>query len=230
MKKMAEDTMRILVVEDEAKVSSFIQRGLEEEHYAVDVVEDGEQALHVIDVYEYDLIILDIMLPNVDGLSVLSQLRKTHKTLPVILLTAKDMVEDKVKGLDMGADDYLTKPFAFEELLARIRALLRRGKPEESLKLTLADLVLDPVTHKVSRGGEEINLTAKEYALLEYFMRNPGRVLTRTMISEHVWDIKFDTFTNVIDVYMNYLRNKIDKGRSKKLLHTVRGVGYMIKE
>ncbi len=140
------------------------------------------------------------------------------------------MTEDKVKGLDMGADDYLTKPFAFEELLARIRVLLRRGKPEESLKLTLADLVLDPVTHKVSRSGDEISLTAKEYALLEYFMRNVGRVLTRTMISEHVWDIKFDTFTNVIDVYINYLRNKIDKGRPKKLLHTVRGVGYILKE
>jgi DNA-binding response OmpR family regulator len=149
--------------------------------------------------------------------------------MPVILLTAKDMLEDKVKGLDMGADDYLTKPFAFEELLARIRALLRRGKPEESLKLVLDDLVLDPVTHNVTRAGEEILLTAKEYALLEYFMRNPERVLTRTMISEHVWNIKFDTYTNVIDVYISYLRNKIDKGQEKKLLHTVRGVGYMIK-
>ena len=222
--------MRILLVEDESKVSSFIQRGLEEEHYAVDLAEDGEEAVNMVDVYDYDIVLLDIMLPKMDGLSVLSHIRRGGKTIPVILLTARDMIEDKVKGLDMGADDYITKPFAFEELLARIRALLRRGKPEESLKLTLADLVLDPVTHKVSRGGDEINLTAKEYALLEYFMRNVGRVLTRTMISEHVWDIKFDTFTNVIDVYINYLRNKIDKGRPKKLLHTVRGVGYILKE
>ena len=221
--------VRILVVEDEAKVASFIKRGLEEEHYAVDVASDGEEGVDMVDVYEYDLAILDIMLPKRDGLSVLSHIRKKNNSMPVILLTAKDMLEDKVKGLDMGADDYLTKPFAFEELLARIRALLRRGKPEESLKLVLDDLVLDPVTHIVTRAGEDIPLTAKEYALLEYFMRNPERVLTRTMISEHVWNIKFDTYTNVIDVYISYLRNKIDKGHDKKLLHTVRGVGYMIK-
>jgi len=221
--------VRILVVEDEAKVASFIKRGLEEEHYAVDVASDGEEGVDMVDVYEYDLAILDIMLPKRDGLSVLSHIRKKNNSMPVILLTAKDMLEDKVKGLDMGADDYLTKPFAFEELLARIRALLRRGKPEESLKLVLDDLVLDPVTHIVTRAGEDIPLTAKEYALLEYFMRNPERVLTRTMISEHVWNIKFDTYTNVIDVYISYLRNKIDKGHEKKLLHTVRGVGYMIK-
>jgi len=221
--------VRILVVEDEAKVASFIKRGLEEEHYAVDVASDGEEGVDMVDVYEYDLAILDIMLPKRDGLSVLSHIRKKNNSIPVILLTAKDMLEDKVKGLDMGADDYLTKPFAFEELLARIRALLRRGKPEESLKLVLDDLILDPVTHNVTRAGQEIPLTAKEYALLEYFMRNPERVLTRTMISEHVWNIKFDTYTNVIDVYISYLRNKIDKGHDKKLLHTVRGVGYMIK-
>ena len=221
--------MRILIVEDEAKVASFIKRGLEEEHYAVDVASDGEEGVDMVDVYEYDLAILDIMLPKRDGLSVLSHIRKKNNSMPVILLTAKDMLEDKVKGLDMGADDYLTKPFAFEELLARIRALLSRGKPEESLKLVLDDLILDPVTHTVTRAGEDIPLTAKEYALLEYFMRNPERVLTRTMISEHVWNIKFDTYTNVIDVYISYLRNKIDKGHEKKLLHTVRGVGYMIK-
>jgi heavy metal response regulator len=221
--------VRILIVEDEAKVASFIKRGLEEEHYAVDVASDGEEGVDMVDVYEYDLAILDIMLPKRDGLSVLSHIRKKNNSMPVILLTAKDMLEDKVKGLDMGADDYLTKPFAFEELLARIRALLRRGKPEESLKLVLDDLILDPVTHTVTRAGEDIPLTAKEYALLEYFMRNPERVLTRTMISEHVWNIKFDTYTNVIDVYISYLRNKIDKGHEKKLLHTVRGVGYMIK-
>lgn len=222
--------MRILIVEDEAKVASFIKRGLEEEHYAVDVAEDGKEAVNLVDSYDYDLAILDIMLPEMDGLSVLSHIRNVGKTTPVVLLTAKDLVEDKVKGLDMGADDYITKPFAFEELLARIRVLLRRGKPEESLKLSIADLVLDPITHKVVRDNKEISLTAKEYSLLEYLMRNQGRVLTRTMISEHVWDIKHDTFTNVIDVYVNYLRNKIDKGFSKKLLHTVRGVGYKLEE
>ncbi len=222
--------MRILIVEDETKVASFIKRGLEEEHYAVDVAEDGKEAVELVDSYDYDLAILDIMLPELDGLSVLSHIRSVGKSTPVILLTAKDMVEDKVKGLDMGADDYLTKPFAFEELLARIRVLLRRGKPEESLKLSIADLVLDPVTHKVTRDGNKISLTAKEYSLLEYLLRNQGRVLTRTMISEHVWDIKHDTFTNVIDVYINYLRNKIDKGHSKKLLHTIRGVGYKLEE
>lgn len=222
--------MRILLVEDEAKVASFIKKGLEEEYYAVDVAQDGEEALDMLDVYDYDLVILDILLPKLNGLGVLSHIRKAGKTSPVLLLTAKDLVEDKVKGLDMGADDYLTKPFAFEELLARIRVLLRRGKVKEGLKLTLGELVLDPVTHKVTRAEKDITLTAKEYALLEYFMRNPGRVLTRTMISEHVWNIKFDTFTNVIDVYINYLRNKIDKDFTKKLLHTVRGVGYMLKE
>jgi heavy metal response regulator len=220
--------VRILIVEDEAKVASFIKRGLEEEHYAVDVAEDGKEAVALVDSYDYDLAILDIMLPEMDGLSVLSHIRSVGKAMPVVLLTAKDLTEDKVKGLDMGADDYITKPFAFEELLARIRVLLRRGKPEESLKLSIADLVLDPVTHRVTRNDREINLTAKEYGLLEYLLRNQGRVLTRTMISEHVWDIKHDTFTNVIDVYINYLRNKIDKGFSKKLLHTVRGVGYKL--
>jgi heavy metal response regulator len=222
--------VRLLVVEDEAKVASFIKRGFEEESYAVDVAADGEEAVSMVDVYDYDMVLLDIMLPKLDGLSVLAHIRKTKKGVPVILLTAKDMVNDKVKGLDMGADDYVTKPFSFEELLARVRALLRRGRPEESLKLIVADLELDPVTRKVTRQGKEISLTTKEYSLLEYFMRNPGRILTRTMISEHVWSIKFDTFTNVIDVYINYLRNKIDKDYPKKLLQTVRGVGYMLKD
>ena len=222
--------VRLLVVEDEAKVASFVKRGLEEESYAVDVAVDGEEAVSMADAYDYDLVVLDIMLPKMDGLAVLSHIRKKNKSVPVILLTAKDMVEDKVKGLDTGADDYVTKPFAFDELLARVRALLRRGKSEESLKLVVDDLVLDPVSHKVTRQGNEIPLTTKEYSLLEYFMRNSGRILTRTMISEHVWSIKFDTFTNVIDVYINYLRNKIDKDYPKKLLHTVRGVGYMLKD
>ncbi len=225
-----ETVVRLLVVEDEAKVASFIKRGFEEESYAVDVAADGEEAVSMVDVYDYDMILLDIMLPKLDGLSVLSHIRKTKKNVPVILLTAKDMVNDKVKGLDMGADDYVTKPFSFEELLARVRALLRRGRSDESLKLVIDDLELDPVTRKVTRGDKDIALTTKEYSLLEYFMRNPGRILTRTMISEHVWSIKFDTFTNVIDVYINYLRNKIDKDHPKKLLHTVRGVGYMLKD
>jgi heavy metal response regulator len=222
--------VRLLVVEDEAKVASFIKRGLEEESYAVDVAVDGEEAVSMVDIYDYDMILLDIMLPKLDGLAVLGHIRKVKKSIPVILLTAKDMVDDKVKGLDMGADDYVTKPFSFDELLARIRALLRRGKSEESLRLVVGDLELDPVTRKVTRQGNDISLTTKEYSLLEYFMRNPGRILTRTMISEHVWSIKFDTFTNVIDVYINYLRNKIDKDYPKKLLHTVRGVGYMLKD
>jgi heavy metal response regulator len=225
-----ETDVRLLVVEDEAKVASFIKRGFEEESYAVDVAVDGEEAVSMVDVYDYDMILLDIMLPKLDGLSVLDHIRKTKKSVPVILLTAKDMVNDKVKGLDMGADDYVTKPFSFEELLARVRALLRRGRSDESLKLLVDDLELDPVSRKVTRGGKDISLTTKEYSLLEYFMRNPGRILTRTMISEHVWSIKFDTFTNVIDVYINYLRNKIDKDHPKKLLHTVRGVGYMLKD
>ena len=224
------NTVRLLVVEDEAKVASFIKRGLEEESYAADIAADGEEAVSMVDAYDYDMILLDIMLPKLDGLAVLAHIRKTRKSVPVILLTAKDMVDDKVKGLDLGADDYVTKPFSFDELLARIRALLRRGRSDESLKLVVDDLELDPVTHKVTRQGKDIALTTKEYSLLEYFMRNPGRILTRTMISEHVWSIKFDTFTNVIDVYINYLRNKIDKDHSKKLLHTVRGVGYMLKD
>ena len=222
--------MRILVVEDEKKVAGFIKKGLEEELYAADVASDGEEGLGLAETENYDLIILDIMLPKIDGLEVLSRLRKNKVTTPILLLTAKDSVDDKVNGLNRGADDYLTKPFAFSELLARTRVLLRRGQNETKTVLQVADLTLDLVKHKVSRDGEEIELTGKEYSLLEYFMRSPGKVLTRTMIAKHVWDYNFDTFTNVIDVYVNHLRKKIDKSYSKKLIHTLRGVGYVMKE
>jgi heavy metal response regulator len=221
--------MRILVIEDEKKVASFIKKGLEEEHYAVDTAYDGETGLYMADVNEYDLVVLDLMIPKIEGLEVLKRIRSNKNNVPVLVLTAKDTVEDIVKGLDFGCDDYLTKPFNFMVFLARIRALLRREKIEKEPLLKIADLTLSPVTHKVTRRGKEIELTSKEYALLEYFMRNPDKVLTRTMISEHVWDYHFDSLTNVIDVYVNYLRRKIDKDFEPKLIQTIRGVGYIMK-
>jgi heavy metal response regulator len=221
--------MRILVIEDEKKVASFIKKGLEEEHYAVDTAYDGEIGLYMADVNEYDLVVLDLMIPKIDGLEVLKRIRNSKNNVPILVLTAKDTVEDIVKGLDSGCDDYLTKPFNFVVFLARIRALLRREKIEKEPLLRIADLTLSPVTHKVTRRGKEIDLTSKEYALLEYFMRNPEKVLTRTMISEHVWDYHFDSLTNVIDVYVNYLRRKIDKDFEPKLIQTIRGVGYLMK-
>jgi len=222
--------MRILIVEDEKKVAGFIKKGLEEETYAVDVAFDGEEGLYLGETNQYDLVILDLMLPKLNGLEVLTRLREKKLNTPILLLTAKDSVEDKVTGLNKGADDYLTKPFAFSELLARVRSLLRRGQTETKTLLQVGDLSLDLVSHKVWRDGEEIELTGKEYSLLEYFMRNVDKVLTRTMIAEHVWDYNFDTFTNVIDVYVNHLRKKIDKNHERKLLHTLRGVGYVMKE
>src|SRR5918996_472994 len=221
--------MRILVVEDEKKVASFIKKGLEEEGYAVDVAVDGEDGLAMALMRVHDLIILDIRLPRMDGLRVLQALRQDDVTAPVLLLTVRATIEDKVLGLDAGADDYLTKPFAFQELVARVRALLRRRAEAEPLVLQVDDLILDPARRTVARGGEKIDLTPREFALLDYFMRHPGRVLTRTMIAEHVWDYSFDTSTNVIDVYVNYLRRKIDADREPKLLHTIRGVGYVLK-
>ena len=220
--------MRILVVEDEQKVASFIQRGLEAEGYHVDVAHDGDAGLTRAVDEEYDLVILDVMLPRRDGLSVLRELRARRRTVPVLLLTARAGVADKVAGLDGGADDYLTKPFEVAELLARVRALLRRGTGAAPL-LGIADLRLDPATRQVTRAGRPIELTAREHALLEYFLRNPGRVLSRAMIAQHVWGVSFDTFTNVIDVYVNYLRRKIDAGFEPKLLHTVRGAGYVLR-
>ncbi|HYC21757.1 MAG TPA: response regulator transcription factor [Candidatus Bathyarchaeia archaeon] len=221
--------MRILVVEDEKKVAGFLAQGLEAEHYAVEIARDGEEALGRVASSEFDLVILDIMLPRRDGLAVLREIRARGLDLPVLLLTARDAVSDKVSGLDLGADDYLTKPFAFAELLARVRALLRRGAPATP-ELHLADLSLNPATRQVTRAGRRIDLTAKEYALLEFFLRQPGRVLSRPLIAQHVWGVDFDTFTNVIDVYVNYLRRKIDADFEPKLLHTVRGVGYVLKE
>jgi len=221
--------MRILVVEDEAKVASFIRRALEEESYAVDVCADGAGGLELARSGSYDLVILDLMLPEMPGLEVLKALRKDKLSVPVLILTARSEVDQKVKGLDAGADDYLTKPFAIEELLARARALLRRGGGEAAGLLQVDDLILNPATREVTRGGRRIELTTKEYALLEYLMRNAGRVLTRPMIAEHVWNLDFDTFTNVIDVYVNYLRNKVDRGWDRKLIQTVRGSGYTLK-
>ncbi len=221
--------MRILVVEDDKKVASVIQKGLEEEGHAVDVAADGNTGLEMALDRVHDVLILDVMLPGKSGFQVVRELRQSRVATPVLLLTARDTVEDKVQGLDAGADDYLTKPFAFAELLARVRALLRRGSEARSPKLQVTDLVLDPTTRTVTRAGQPINLTNREFALLEYLMRNAGRVLTRTMIAERVWDYSFDSGTNVIDVYVNYLRKKIDAGHSPKLLHTIRGAGYMLK-
>ncbi|RMF45708.1 MAG: DNA-binding response regulator [Deltaproteobacteria bacterium] len=221
---------RILVVEDEKKVASFIKRGLEEEGFVVELAADGEEGLSLATEKKFDVVLMDLMLPKRDGLEVIREMRQRDILTPVLCLTAKDTVEDIVSGLDSGSDDYLTKPFAFAELLARVRALLRRGSQDRGAELTYADLRLDPVTHKVWRSDKEIDLTAKEYALLEYFMRNAEQVLTRTMIAEHVWDYTFDSFTNIIDVYVNYLRKKIDRDYDVKLIHTVRGVGYVLRK
>ncbi len=222
--------MKILVIEDEKKVANFLQKGLKEEQYVVDVAYDGPEGEHLAKTNDYDLILLDIMLPGKDGIEILKTLRQCQVNVPVIMLTAKEMVEDKIKGFNAGCDDYISKPFSFEELLVRIRAVLRRGSGALSNVITFADLTLDLISHKVIRAGREIELTAKEYTLLEYLVRNPNRVLTRTMIAEHVWDYNYDSFTNVIDVYINYLRNKVDRGFPTKLIHTVRGVGYVLKE
>lgn len=222
--------MKILVVEDEKKISDFLKRGLKEEGYSVDIAHDGEQGYFLSSTSDYDLVVLDIMLPKLDGIGLCRKLREEKIFTPVMMLTARDTIKDKVAGLDSGADDYLTKPFAFEEFLARIRALLRKKDSYAVTKMQVSDLVLDLLTHKVSRSGKEIELTTKEYSLLEYFMRNAENVVTRTMIAEHVWDINFDTYTNVIDVYINYLRNKIDRGHKHKLIHTLRGRGYVLKE
>jgi heavy metal response regulator len=222
--------MRVLVVEDESKMAAFIKRGLEEEGVVVDVASDGEEGLACALTGSYDLIILDITLPMLDGLEVCRRLREQRLSTPVLLLTARDSVEMKVHGLDSGADDYLTKPFAFAELLARMRALRRRDRSEVQMRLQVADLVLDPLTRRVSRAGRPIELTSKEFALLECFMRHPDQVLSRTVLAEKVWDEAFDAFTNVIDVYVNYLRNKIDRSFSPKLIHTIRGAGYVLRK
>jgi len=221
--------MRLLVVEDEKKVASFIKKGLEEEGYVVDLTHDGESGLELALEQVHDLIVLDVHLPKKNGLRLLQELRAEKVNTAVLLLTVRAAIEDKVLGLDSGADDYLTKPFAFQELLARIRALLRRRAEGEGAILRVADLTLDPGRRLVLRGDQPIELTAREYSLLEYFMRNPGRVLTRTMIAERVWGYDFDPTTNVIDVYVNYLRKKIDADREPRVIQTVRGVGYVLR-
>ena len=222
--------MRILVVEDENKVGSFIKRGLEAANYSVDVERDGEAGLRRLVEGGYDLVILDVMLPRLDGFNVMKEIRQRGIQIPILLLTARIALADKVTGLDLGADDYLTKPFAFEELLARVRALLRRGSAAAPTVLTAADLTLDPATRQVTRAGKRIDLTSKEYALLEFLLRRRDQVLSRAVIAQHVWGVDYDTFTNVIDVYVNYLRKKIDSGFEPKLIHTVRGFGYVLKE
>ncbi|MDQ6954179.1 MAG: response regulator transcription factor [Mariprofundaceae bacterium] len=222
--------MKILVVEDEERVAQFIQKGLKEEGHAVDVSHDGEDGGFLAEVNDYDLILLDVMLPKKNGISVCREIRDRGVATPVLMLTARDSVEDRVRGLDAGADDYLVKPFAFEELLARVRALLRRRSDSKTPTLKLADLELDPITRMVTRQDKAIRLTTKEYALLEYFLRNPNKVLSRTLIGEHVWDMNFDPESNVIDVYISHLRNKIDKKFDVPLLHTMRGQGYLLSE
>lgn len=220
--------MRVLVVEDEVGISRFIAQGLAEAGYAVDVVADGQEGLNYALTTPYDLLIVDILLPKVDGLSLLRTLRERGVKTPVLLLTALDEVEDRVRGLDSGADDYLTKPFAFPELLARVRALLRRPPLQNNPVLRVGDLELDTVRRKVRRGGKQIDLSPREFSLLEYLMRHPGQVLTRTQIAEHIWDFNFFAESNVVDVYIGYLRRKVDRGFDRPLIHTVRGVGYWI--
>lgn len=220
--------MRILVVEDEAKVSAFVKQALEEEGHAVDAASDGESGLRFALSTEYDLVILDWLLPERDGLAVCRAVREAGQQVPILMLTARDAVADRIAGLDTGADDYLTKPFALGELLARVRALLRRGAPGKTLEMTVADLVLDPVTRLVRRGAKPLILSAKEYALLAYLMRHAGQTVSRSRIMEHVWDFDFDSGTNVVDVYIYYLRRKIDRRNAVKLIHTVRGVGYCL--
>jgi two-component system copper resistance phosphate regulon response regulator CusR len=221
--------MRILLVEDEPKVSGFVERGLTAERYAVDVIADGRDGLEMAQTYPYDLIILDLMLPRLDGSEILQRIRRHDSCVPVLVLTARDSIEDKVRLFEIGADDYLTKPFAFAELLVRTKALLRRGPVNRSSTLTVGDLALDRLTQQVKRGGRRIELTAKEYSLLEYLMQNQERVLSRNMIIEHVWDQSFDGITNIVDVYVRHLRSKVDDAHESKLIRTVRGAGYMIR-
>ena len=220
--------MRILLVEDEVRMAGFIEKGLRESAYAVDVARDGEDALYRASINDYDAFILDVMLPSVDGIEVCRRLRSEGNNAPVLMLTARDATDDKIAGLDAGADDYLTKPFAFDELLARVRALLRRSGEVRPNNITIADLVIDTAAHRVTRGGSDIALTAKEYALLEYLAREQGKVVGRAEIAEHVWDESFDAFSNLIEVYIKRLRKKMDDGFSRQLIHTRRGAGYIL--
>jgi DNA-binding response OmpR family regulator len=219
--------MRILVVEDEKRIADFLGRGLESAGYAVDIAPDGHSALDCVHTTEYDLIILDLGLPDIDGLDVLQKIRNRKTSPPVLILSARGAVDDRVKGLEQGADDYLTKPFAFVELLARVRVLMRRGQPVPE-RLQVGDLVLDCIRRRVTRNNEVIELAPKEFSILEYMMRNRGRPLSRTMIVEHVWDMDYDGLTNIVDVYIRHLRTKIDEKFPEKLIHTVRGIGYLL--
>lgn len=222
--------MRLLIVEDEPKVARFIERGLREEHFSVDAAFDGEEGLDLALVHDYDLVILDVMLPKKDGFEVLEALRAAKRPCKVLMLTARDAVKDRVRGLNGGADDYLVKPFAFEELLARVRVLLRRSGGAETASLSFADLVLDVKARKVTRAGQPVALSAREFAVLEHLMRHQGEVISRTRLSEQVWDQHFDSMTNVIDVTLYHLREKVDRGFGSPLIHTVRGVGYVLKK
>ena len=223
--------MRILLIEDDQKIASFVVKGLKAAGYAVDRASDGEEGLHLALTEPYDAAIVDIMLPGLDGLTVIERMRKERVNTPVIILSAKGSVDDRVKGLQRGGDDYLTKPFAFSELLARVQALVRRAsRASEPTRLTVGDLSVDLLTREVVRGGKSIELQPLEFSLLEYLMRNPGRVVSKTMIMEHVWDYNFDPQTNVVEVRISRLRDKIDRGFDRKLIHTVRGVGYVLKE
>ncbi len=221
--------MRILVVEDDGPVAGFVSKGLEAEHYAVDIAPDGDEACWLVSENDYDLVILDLNLPKKDGIEVLHAIRPKKPSLPVLVLTGRSRIEDRVQSLDSGADDCLTKPFSYTELSARVRALMRRRPLTVDTLLKIADLELDRVERTVKRAGKRIELTSKEFGLLEYLLRNAGRRITRSMIVEHVWNLSFDTGTNVVDVYINYLRKKIDDGFAPKLIHTVRGVGYELR-
>jgi two-component system, OmpR family, response regulator len=220
--------VRVLVVEDEVKMARAIRRGMEQEGYAVDIALDGDEGLHMVTENDYDAIVLDVMLPGVDGLEVCRRLRARGRWAPVLMLTARDTVPDRIEGLDAGADDYLVKPFAFGELLARLRALIRRGAVERPAVLQVGDLALDPAGHSVSRAGRRVELSAREFALLEFLMRHPGEVVSRTAILEHVWDYNYDGLSNVVDVYVGYLRRKLEQPFGRTLIRTVRGVGYAL--
>jgi DNA-binding response OmpR family regulator len=223
-----EAAMRVLVVEDDRRLAGIIKRGLAEEGYSVDMVHDGEEAEYAAETTPYDLVVLDIMLPKKDGLAVCRDLRGKKAVVPVLMLTARDSVEDRVTGLDSGADDYLIKPFAFSELLARVRALLRRETISKTPKLQARDLVMDTLTREVWKGPRKVDLTAKEYSILEYFMRNPNVVITRTMLEEKAWDFEFDGMSNIIDVYIRRLRSKIDESQAESMIQTLRGAGYRL--
>jgi DNA-binding response OmpR family regulator len=222
--------MRILVIEDEKKLTELVARALRAERYAVDVALDGHTAWQMIETYEYDLLILDLMLPGLDGAEILRRTRRRNHQVPILVLTALDATDEKVRNFEAGADDYLTKPFAFAELLVRVKALMRRGPVSRSSVVRVADLEIDRLTQQVRRAGRKIELTAKEYALLEYLATNPGRVFSRTMIIEHVWDQSFEGLTNIVDVYVRHLRTKVDDPFSAKLIRTVRGAGYYLGE